>query len=106
MMVMVMMVMEMMVIMEMVVMEIMEMMVMEMMLMMEMMVMETPTRVATASEASTWFPPPSTLAPLSHALMAILTTTMMMIQLLIITCTDLMPKTIWHYQMIMRGLEG
>ena len=105
-MVMVMMVMEMMVIMEMVVMEIMEMMVMEMMLMMEMMVMETPTRVATASEASTWFPPPSTLAPLSHALMAILTTTMMMIQLLIITCTDLMPKTFWHYQMIMRGLEG
>ena len=93
MMVMVMMVLEMMVIMEMmvmVVMEMMEMMVMEMMLMM---VMEIPTRVATASEAPTWFPPPSTLAPLSHALMAILTTTMMMIQLLIIACTDLMPKT-------------
>ena len=99
-----------MMVMEIMVMEmmvIMEMMVMEMMLMMEMMVMETPTRVATASEASTWFPPPSTLAPLSHALMAILTTTMMMmIQLLIIACTDLMPKTFWHYQMIMRGLEG
>ena len=76
------------------------------MVMMEMMVMETPSRVATASEASTWFPPPSTLAPLSHALMAILTTTTMMIQLLIITCTDLMPNTFWHYQMIMRGLEG
>ena len=86
----------------MMVMVMMEMMVMEMMVM----VMETPTRVATASEASTWFPPPSTLAPLSHALMAILTTTMMMIQLLIIACTDLMPKTFWHYQMIMRGLEG